>query len=61
MEADLECPIIFAAQGWLMDGSHRIMKACALGLTEIKAVRFVENPAPDHVKPLEDVAQVTFG
>lgn len=55
MDADLACPIIFAAEGWLMDGSHRIMKALALGHTEIAAVRFVQNPPPDQIKPISEV------
>jgi len=57
MAADLECPIIFSERGWLMDGSHRIMKALALGhdtikAVRIKAVRFLQDPEPDHTKPV---------
>ena len=55
MDADLECPIIFSARGWLMDGSHRIMKALALGYTEIKVVRFVQDPPPDQMRPVSEV------
>jgi hypothetical protein len=50
MAADLDYPIIIAANGWLMDGRHRVYKAYALGLTEIKAVRFTQDPAPDYWK-----------
>ena len=53
--ADLECPIIFSERGWLMDGSHRIMKALALGHDTIKAVRFPQDPEPDHIKPVAEV------
>lgn len=56
MEADLDYPILFSARGWLMDGSHRIMKAYALGLDAIKAVRFETDPEPDHIKPIADIA-----
>jgi hypothetical protein len=55
MAADLECPIIFSERGWLMDGSHRIMKALALGHDTIKAVRFLQDPEPDHIKPISEV------
>ncbi len=48
MAADLGYPILFSAQGKLLDGGHRIHKAHALGLTEIKAVRFLEDPEPDY-------------
>ena len=48
MEANLDYPIIFSAHGRLMDGSHRIMKAAALGQSTIKAVRFLQDPEPDH-------------
>jgi len=53
--ADLECPIIFSERGWLMDGSHRVMKALALGHDTIKAVRFQQDPVPDHIKPVAEV------
>jgi hypothetical protein len=33
-----------------MDGAHRIAKAWLLGLTEIPAVQFTEDPAPDYVE-----------
>ena len=55
MDADLSCPIIFSARGWLMDGSHRVMKALSLGYTEIRAVRFQQDPPPDQIKPLREV------
>ena len=55
MDANLEYPVIFSAGGWLMDGSHRIMKASALGLEAIKAVRFSEDPPPDHYKPISEL------
>jgi hypothetical protein len=53
MAADLSYPIIFSAQGWLLDGGHRVHKAHALGLTEIKAVRFLKDPEPDYASRLK--------
>ena len=48
-EADLSYPIILSASGEVMDGRHRIAKAALHGATEILAVRFPEDPEPDHV------------
>lgn len=50
-EADLAYPIILSAAGHLMDGGHRLAKAWLLGLTEIQAVQFAEDPAPDYILP----------
>jgi hypothetical protein len=50
MAADLRFPIVISAKGWLFDGSHRIRKAHALGMTHIPAVRFLEDPEPDYKK-----------
>ena len=47
--ADLTYPIILSAEGYLMDGGHRLAKAWLMGLTEIQAVQFVEDPAPDYI------------
>ena len=46
-EADLSYPIIISAEGCLLDGKHRLAKASLLGMKEIAAVRFRQNPAPD--------------
>ncbi|MBI3973865.1 MAG: hypothetical protein HY332_21520 [Chloroflexi bacterium] len=51
MEADLDYPIIFAAEGNLMDGVHRVAKAYALGRSHLKAVRFPATPEPDERRP----------
>jgi len=48
-EADLSYPIILSASGAVMDGMHRVAKACLDGLAEIVAVQFAEDPPPDHV------------
>ena len=50
--ADLSFPIILSSDGRLMDGGHRIAKAWLLGHTEIAAVRFEVDPAPDSISPL---------
>lgn len=47
--ADLHHPIILCAEGRLMDGMHRALKALAEGRTAIGAVQFVSTPPPDFV------------
>ena len=46
-EVDLSYPIILSANGDVMDGIHRVAKAWLLGLTDIQAVQFPHDPAPD--------------
>ena len=41
--------IVFAAEGWRMDGSRRAVKAPVLGRSEILAARFERSPPPDTV------------
>ena len=48
-EVDPSHPIILSADGRLMDGMHRVVRALAELRTHIPAVRFVETPAPDFV------------
>ena len=48
-DTDLAHPIILCAEGRLMDGMHRVVKALTLGHSHIKAVRFPATPAPDHI------------
>ena len=50
-EVDLAYPVIFAADGRLMDGGHRIARAWLEGQTEIDAVRFTKDPDPDWIEP----------
>jgi hypothetical protein len=50
-EADLSYPVILSAEGFLMDGGHRLAKAWLLGLKEIRAVQFETDPAPDRLIP----------
>jgi hypothetical protein len=49
MDADLDFPVIFSADGRLMDGGHRIAKAWLLGHTEIKVQRFDRTPEPEYI------------
>lgn len=48
-EAELRYPIILAADGAVMDGRHRVARALREGRATIDAVRFAEDPPPDHV------------
>ena len=48
-QADLRFPIILSADGAVMDGMHRVAKALLKGHSEIEAVRFAHDPAPDFV------------
>ena len=47
--ADLAYPIILAADGAVMDGRHRAARALWEGRRSVDAVRFREDPPPDHV------------
>ena len=47
-EVDLSHPIIFAGDGRVMDGMHRVARAILEGHTTIKAVRFEKDPEPDY-------------
>ena len=48
-DTDLAHPIILCAEGRLMDGMHRVVKALAQGQTQILARRFAVTPPPDHI------------
>ena len=50
-DADLGYPVIFASDGRLMDGGHRIARAWLDGMVEVDAVRFAVDPEPDWVVP----------
>lgn len=49
LDCDLSFPIILSSDGRVMDGMHRVCKALLNGLSEIDAVRFVQDPAPDYI------------
>lgn len=53
-EADLRYPIILGADGRVMDGMHRVAKACLAGHRTILAVRLAQDPPPDYVGVDED-------
>ena len=48
-ECDLSFPILLCAEGRIMDGMHRVMKAYGLGNQTIKARRLAETPPPHHI------------
>lgn len=48
-ETDLSYPIILCHKGRVMDGMHRVCKAVLLGHETVRAVRFTQYLAPDHV------------
>ena len=48
-EVDPEFPIILDADGRVMDGMHRIIRALLENQNHLKAVQFEVTPAPDHV------------
>ena len=50
-QADLQYPVILAADGHLMDGGHRIAKAWLEGRGAVDAVRFEVDPEPDWMEP----------
>jgi len=49
LECDLTFPIILSSDGRVMDGMHRVCKAILQGLSDIEAVRFIDDPEPDHI------------
>jgi len=48
--ANLDYPIILSAEGEVMDGRHRIIKAILEGRKSVKAVKFGITPDPDYVE-----------
>lgn len=53
-ETDDRYPIILSSDGRLMDGMHRVAQALFDGRSTIRAVRFIEDPPPDHVDVMAD-------
>lgn len=51
-KTDLAYPIILCAEGRLMDGMHRVVKAMTEHREHVRAVRFAVTPAPDFVNVL---------
>jgi len=56
-ECDLAYPIILSSDGRVMDGMHRVCKALLEGLSDIEAVRFIEDPEPDYIGVNPDFLQ----
>ena len=50
IEADLTYPIILAADGKIMDGSHRLIGASIKGINKVAVVQFQTDPAPDYIE-----------
>jgi hypothetical protein len=46
---DLAYPIILCADGRIMDGMHRVIKALLQGQSQIMAVQFLETPEPNYI------------
>jgi hypothetical protein len=59
-EATFDYPILLSAEGHLLDGFHRVAKAYLLGMEEIPAVQFAENPEPDRIRPLPEWLKSTL-
>lgn len=47
--SDLAYPVILCAEGRIMDGMHRVMKARGLGHTTIKARQLTVTPPPNFI------------
>jgi hypothetical protein len=47
-EADASYPIILSAEGRVMDGMHRVVRAMVEGRDRLDAVRFAVTPPPDY-------------
>lgn len=47
-QADLSHPILLCADGRLMDGMHRLVKALLEKRTQIEAIKFPITPKPDY-------------
>lgn len=52
--ADLAWPVLLCADGKVMDGMHRVMKALAERRTHIAARRLEETPPPDFIDVAAD-------
>ena len=53
-EVDLSYPILLCAEGRVMDGMHRIMKAHGENRPTIAARKLIETPPPDYIDPDPD-------
>jgi hypothetical protein len=53
-EADLGYPVLLSAEGYMLDGFHRLAKAYQEGRTQILAKQFPTDPEPDRTRPLPE-------
>lgn len=53
-EVDVEYPIILGADGRVMDGMHRVLRALLEGRESIDAVQFDVDPEPDYLDVMPD-------
>jgi hypothetical protein len=49
LDCELKYPILLSRDGRVMDGMHRVCRALLEGLSEIEAVRLVDDPEPDYI------------
>jgi len=54
LEADLSYPILLCADGRVMDGMHRVLKALHLNKSHIQARKLNKTPPPDHMNKHPD-------
>ncbi len=50
--ADLDDPILLSADGWVVDGMHRVARAVMEGVAELPGRRLTAYPEPDDVRPV---------
>lgn len=53
LDADLSFPLILAADGRIMDGSHRLAAASIRGIEHIDVVQFEQDPLPGYTGETE--------
>lgn len=53
-QADLAYPILLCADGRLMDGMHRLVKALLEKRTHVEAIRFSVTPESDYINVSAD-------
>jgi hypothetical protein len=53
-EVDVQYPIILGADGRIMDGMHRVLRALLEGRESIDAVQFDVDPEPDYLDVMPD-------
>lgn len=58
LAADLSYPILLSAEGHVMDGNHRIVKAILLGRENISYQQFEVNPPPTEEQPKMQTDQI---